>query len=104
MDPFYKTPKWRKARKKSFRDNDYLCQESLRFGRRVEAEMGHHVFPLSEYPELAYEPWNILPVTFKRHNTFHNRKDDSLTEKGKYWQERRKEEFERWQKKHPPTL
>ncbi len=103
-DSFYKTSKWQRVRKKSLREHKYLCQETLRYGRNVEAEMVHHIYPRLEYPELAYEPWNLLPVTNKRHNTFHNRNDDSLTEKGKYWQEKRKKEFNAWIKKHPPTF
>ena len=103
-DPFYKSKKWQKARQKSLRSHKYLCQETLRYGRREEAEMVHHIYPRIEYPELAYESWNLLPVTNKRHNTFHNRKDDTLTNKGIYWQERRKKEFDDWKKSHPPSF
>lgn len=95
---FYKSVKWRNARSKSMRSHKYLCQESLRYGRNEEAEIVHHIYPLELYPELAYVQWNLLPVTNKRHNTFHNRLDDTLTDKGKYWQERRKKEFNEWMK------
>lgn len=98
-NPFYKLPKWRRAREKSMRQHKYLCQEALRYGRNEEAELVHHIYPLEFYPELAFVQWNLLPVTNKRHNTFHNRKDDSLTDKGKYWQEKRKEEFDQWKQK-----
>lgn len=98
VNSFYKTRKWMKACEKSKRNHKYLCQESLRYGRREEAEMVHHIFPLEEYPELALVQWNLLPVTFKRHNTFHNRFDNTLTAKGKYWQEKRRKEFDQWLK------
>lgn len=97
--PFYKLPKWRRAREKAMRQHKYLCQESLRYGRNEEAELVHHIYPLELYPALAFVQWNLLPVTNKRHNTFHNRNDDTLTEKGKYWQNKRKKEFEEWIRK-----
>lgn len=94
--PFYKTSKWRKTRERVMRRNGYLCQESLRYGARRQAEMVHHIYPLEQYPDLAYEQWNLLPLTNKRHNEMHNRVTNELTEKGLYWQEKRKREFERF--------
>lgn len=102
VNPFYKTQRWRTASHKALRNQKYLCQESLRFGKRVEAEMVHHIYPLESYPELAYVQWNLIGVTFKKHNTFHNRFSNELTEKGLYWQEKRKKEFENWKNKISP--
>ncbi len=99
VKPFYKTTKWKSAREKSLRNYKYLCQESLRYGKHEEAEMVHHIFPLEHYPELAYVQWYLLPVTNKRHNTFHRRTDNSLTEKGLYWQEKRMKEYDAWKQR-----
>ncbi|MDU1990203.1 MAG: HNH endonuclease, partial [Enterococcus faecalis] len=41
-DPFYKTRKWIKKRNTIMRKYSYECQESKRFGIRVQAEMIHH--------------------------------------------------------------
>lgn len=93
VDPFYKTKKWRKKRAVMFRKYKYLCQETRRYGTDTDAEVLHHIYPKEEYPELAYEDWNLLPVTNKKHNTFHNREDNSITAKGMYWQRKREREF-----------
>lgn len=88
-----RTKKWIKFRDRIMREHDYLCQESLRYGRRVQAEMVHHIYPVSEYPELEFEKWNCLPILNKIHNTFHDRTNDKIVGQGLYWQKKRKKEF-----------
>ena len=88
-----KTRKWYKFRDKVMRQHDYLCQESLRYGQSVQAEMVHHIYPVSEYPELEYVSWNCLPLTNRKHNTFHDRNNDKIIGNGIYWQKKRKKEF-----------
>ena len=88
-----KTRKWYKFRDKVMRQHDYLCQESLRYGQSVPAEMVHHIYPVSEYPELEYVSWNCLPLTNCKHNTFHDRSNDKIIGNGIYWQKKRKKEF-----------
>ena len=88
-----KTRKWNKFRDKVMRQHDYLCQESLRYGQSVPAEMVHHIYPVSEYPELEYVSWNCLPLTNRNHNTFHDRNNDKIIGNGIYWQKKRKKEF-----------
>ncbi|VQC64790.1 bacteriophage nuclease [Streptococcus pneumoniae] len=48
---------------------------------------------LSEYPELEFVEWNCLPLTNKKHNTFHDRVNDRVINQGLYWQKKRKKEF-----------
>lgn len=91
--PSLKTKKWEKFRDKILRKYNYLCQESLRYGISEPAEMVHHIFPVSEYPELEFQEWNCLPLTNKRHNTFHDRKNDKVIGQGIFWQKKRKKEF-----------
>ena len=91
--PSLKTRKWEKFRDKILRKYNYLCQESLRYGISEPAEMVHHIFPVSEYPELEFQEWNCLPLTNKRHNTFHDRKNDKVIGQGIFWQKKRKREF-----------
>lgn len=98
-----KTKKWDKFRDRVLREHNYLCQESLRYGISTPAEMVHHIYPVSQYPELEFVRWNCLPLTNKRHNTFHDRNNDKVIGNGIYWQKKRKKEFQEFYKS-PPTL
>lgn len=101
--PTLKSKKWEKFRDRIMRKYDYLCQESLRYGISTQAEMVHHIFPVSEYPELEFVEWNCLPLTNKKHNTFHDRVNDKVINQGLYWQKKRKKDFEDFYKA-PPTF
>lgn len=63
------------------RDN-YLCQESLRYGRHIEATTVHHIMPAETFPEYQWEPWNLVSLCTAEHNAMHTREGDDLTEKG----------------------
>ena len=80
----------------------YRCQESLRFGKSVPAEMVHHIFPVSDYPELEFVSWNLVALSNFQHNKMHNRKTDEITRKGKEWQKRKKRDFEKFYSSPPP--
>ena len=99
---FYKSERWKKKRKRILRRDKYICQESKRYGESEEATTVHHIYPLEEYPELAFENWNLISVSKKRHDTFHDRKTGKITEKGQYWQRKRKKEF--GTRKIPPSI
>lgn len=60
----------------------YLDQVALRYGQRIEADTVHHIFPREIFPELTYEPWNLISVSSKTHNTLHVRDSHKLTAKG----------------------
>ena len=72
----------------------FLCQESLRYGKKVAAVMVHHIYPVSEYPELEFVSWNCISLSNHEHNKMHNRVNDLITRKGKIWQAKRKKEFD----------
>lgn len=38
----------------TLRKFNYLCQIEKQFGRNVEANTVHHIFPLEHFPEFAY--------------------------------------------------
>lgn len=59
-----------------------MCQESLRYGRHIEADTVHHVFPASKYPELAWDPRNLISLCAAEHNAMHVRDSEELTDKG----------------------
>ena len=58
--------------------------------------MVHHIFPVSEYPELEFVNWNCISLSNHEHNKMHNRVDNKITRKGKIWQAKRKKEFEKF--------
>lgn len=102
-NPFYLTSKWKRKRKKILRRDEYLCQESRRFGRTESAEVVHHIYPIELYPELAFEDWNLISLSNCSHNSMHKRGSHELTAKGLRWQERRKKEFESFFYSSPPS-
>lgn len=81
-DMNYKSKRWRKLREKILRRDGYMCQASLRYGRHIEADTVHHIFPVSKYPEYAWEPWNLISLSAAEHNAMHIRESEELTDKG----------------------
>ena len=82
-DMDYKAKRWERLREAVLRRDNYTCQESLRYGKHVEANTVHHIFPASRYPEYAWSPWNLISVSAAVHNSYHVRSTDELTEKGR---------------------
>lgn len=96
VNPFYKSRKWKRKRETTLRHYDYECQEARQYGKTEQAETVHHIYPLEEYPELALVGWNLLPITNKAHNTFHDRTNDKVIGRGIYWQNKRRNDFEKF--------
>ena len=78
----YNSPRWKRLAGAVMRRDGYMCQLSKRYGKRVPAEVVHHIYPVDEYPEYAYEPWNLIALSRKMHNTLHDRNTDVLTAEG----------------------
>ena len=90
------TKRWKNFRISIMVRDKFLCQESLRYGKKVAAVMVHHIYPVSEYPELEFVSWNCISLSNHEHNKMHNRVNDLITRKGKIWQAKRKKEFEKF--------
>ena len=75
-------------REKILKRDNYLCQASLRYGKHVEADTVHHIFPVSKYPEYRWEPWNLISLCAAEHNAMHIRETDELTDQGQKLLER----------------
>lgn len=88
--------RWKRLRNFVMARDEYRCQESLRYGQSVPAEMVHHIYPVREYPELEFVAWNLVALSNYQHNKMHNRNTDEITKKGKEWQKRKKREFEKF--------
>lgn len=83
LDVFdYNSLKWKRTARMVMRRDGYMCQLSKRYGKAVPAEVVHHIFPVDEFPEYAYELWNLIALSRKMHNTLHDRNTDALTEEG----------------------
>lgn len=95
-DPFYGTTKWKRKRERVLRRDEYLCQESKRYGKTEPATTVHHIYPKEQYPELQLEAWNLLSLSDRQHNAMHDRESHEITALGRQWQDRRQSEFQRF--------
>ncbi len=78
----YKARRWERLRAQVMRRDGYRCQLSKRYGKSVPAELVHHIYPVDEFPEYAFEPWNLVSVSRAAHNKLHDRDSDKLTAEG----------------------
>lgn len=76
-DNYYQSAKHKAWRKKVLRRDKYLCQECLRYGKKVRATHAHHIKPREECPELQYVVSNGQALCAAHHNEKH-------PEKGKF--------------------
>ena len=82
VDPFYKSKRWLALRQKVLKRDKYLCQISKRYGKRIDADTVHHIYPRDEYPEHQYCEWNLISLSNAMHNTLHDRTTKKLTQTG----------------------
>ena len=84
----YKSKRWERLREKVLRRDNYMCQVSLRYGRRVPANTVHHICPAAKYPERAWDERNLIAVDPSVHNRLHERDSDELSAEGQALMER----------------
>lgn len=94
----YKSKRWLHKREVILKRDDYKCQESKRYGKTAGATTVHHIYPVEFYPELEFVNWNLISLSDSKHNEMHDRITHEITDKGKRWQEKRKKEFELWER------
>lgn len=80
--------RWQAVRKLALKRDGYLCRESARYGKVVDANVVHHVWPAEDYPEYAYELWNLLSLSQAQHDAMHDRITRALTPLGERWRRR----------------
>lgn len=78
----YNGIKWKHLAQMALRRDGYMCQLSKRYGKAVPAEVVHHIYPVDEYPEYAYCPWNLISLSRAAHNRLHDRENNALTVEG----------------------
>lgn len=81
----YKSRRWKILRASILRRDAYQCRECRRYGKAVQADTVHHVYPAQPYPQWAWAPWNLLSLCFACHNAMHDRDGELLTDKGLAW-------------------
>lgn len=74
--------RWTNLRAFILRRDKFLDQVALRYGKRIEAQVVHHIFPREFFPQYTYEAWNLISVSHKTHNELHVRDSHKLTAKG----------------------
>ena len=55
--------RWQRLRQQALRRDGYRCQESIRYGKIVEATHVHHIWPAEDYrnTRTASGTWSALP-------------------------------------------
>lgn len=66
-----KNKRWRRLREQVLREADYRDEWAARFGKRVQATRVHHIWPAEDWPEYAYERWNLIAVSLASHEALH---------------------------------
>lgn len=74
--------RWERLREFVLARDQYLDQEAKRYGKRMEAQVVHHIFPREFFPEFAFDEWNLISLSNKTHDEMHDRTSHLLTEKG----------------------
>lgn len=87
---YYQSRRWQKKRVRILKRDRYMCQYSKRFGKQIEANTVHHIYPVEDYPEYAWCDWNLVGLSAKIHNAMHDRNTGKLTKMGIELMERTK--------------
>lgn len=81
-DCFYRSRRWKNKRNMILRRDGYQCQASKRYGRIIQADTVHHIFPRHEYPQYEWCDWNLISLSSKEHDRMHDRVTNALTDYG----------------------
>ena len=82
VDQELNSKRWIRLRGFVLARDQYLDQIEKRYGRRVEADTVHHIFPRELFPQFTYEAWNLVSVSHRTHNRLHVRNSHKLTAEG----------------------
>lgn len=78
----YKSARWRRVRDSVLRAAGYRCQYFRRYGKHVEADRVHHIWPAEDYPQWAWCRWNLIALSNEAHEAMHNRITGELSATG----------------------
>lgn len=81
---WYDSKRWKKKRAHILLRDNWLDQIVLRDGVRIPAQVVHHILPREEYPQYAWEDWNLISVSQETHKKrLHEKYTGKLTRIGK---------------------
>jgi 5-methylcytosine-specific restriction endonuclease McrA len=72
-DVFYNSKAWRRLSHRIINAAHKECRICKQEHRLTRAVLAHHIKPLREHPELAYEPSNLMPLCHDCHERIHGR-------------------------------
>lgn len=72
-DDFYNEKYWRRLSHKIIKEERNECRQCREAHRLTRATLVHHIKPLREHPELAYERSNLMPLCHDCHERIHKR-------------------------------
>lgn len=78
----YGSSKWKKKRAHILRLDKYKDRIAQRYGKTIEATTVHHIYPVDDYPEYAWDDWNLISISTATHNKLHERETKRLTAEG----------------------
>ena len=78
---FLHSTAWLKKRERILRRDGYMCQVAKRYGKRVPANIVHHIWPRANFPEYALCDWNLISVSMQGHKLLED--DCGLTDMGR---------------------
>lgn len=81
-DEFYLSKRWKRVARRIMVRDGYQCQVSKRYGKTIQAEIVHHIFPREFFPEYEWSEWNLISVSKRTHARLHTDTGE-LTEIGK---------------------
>lgn len=74
IDSFYNTQRWRRLSARIMRRDKFLCRDCARYGRNTPAQVVHHIKPREIWPELQWDPSNLVALCERCHNKRHPEK------------------------------
>lgn len=79
----YGGTKWKDKRLHILRLDKYIDRVAAKTGRKCEAKIVHHIYPADEFPEYAWQDWNLISISVATHNRLENRNTGELTKFGR---------------------
>lgn len=90
---FYGSYDWKQKRKAIHIRDENTCQECKRYGKRVDSETIHHIYPLEERYDLRLISENLIALCQQCHEEMHNPFNKSLSKKGQDLLERTRRKY-----------
>lgn len=79
---YLKDKKYLAARQKALRRDKYKCKLCVRYGKNINADTTHHIYPVEFFPQWKFCLWNLISLCSACHNKMHNRDSHELTAEG----------------------